>query len=186
MCLHTLSHSHSHSHTHTHTALQASDAGAGLWVSDCCQHGVRAGRLWSIECSHLECLPHCDHAVWICSQATTKWIRRWTPLLPMFPQSPQVHHGRKIQTRRPHLTPAGAFCNFWWDRALSQRFLFCLSQSSFGSISVSPCLPFSLLSVYHSINICQPYLIHTLVSISSSIAHSLTLSLSHTNTHTCV
>ena len=75
----------------------------------------------------------------------------------------------------------------WWDRALSQRFLFCLSQGSFGSISVSPSLPPSLAPSYPSITplIFVNHISFTLISISISIARSFSLSLSLSQ-HMCV
>ena len=175
-----------YTHTHSHTALQASDAGAGLWVSDCCQHGVWAGHLWSIECSHLERLPHCDHAVRICSQATTmdsSLVSTSADVSPVSSSSSLEEDADASSSSDPLPEPFAIWCEI----ALSQRFLLCLSHGSFGSISVSPSLPPSLAPSYPSITplIFVNHISFTLISISISIARSFSLSLSLSQ-HMCI
>jgi hypothetical protein len=101
--------------------------------------------------------------------------------LPMFPQPPQVDHGRKIQTRRPHLTPCRkplelvghSTCSvfssfvtglFWQHTRLSLP------------PSLHPSLPPSSPSITPLIFVNHTLFTHLFLSLSLSLSPSLSLS----------
>ena len=74
--------------------------------------------------------------------------------------------------------PAGALCNLVGNSTFPAFSLMFIPRLFWQHIRLSlpPSIPRSLLSVYHSINICQPYLIHTYLYLYLYCALSLSLS----------